>query len=75
MLISPKEMNKILQVTGSEVTNRGKRYFELGKVKIIESTETSCVMDIITGKSGKFDIIYKRDNEKDIVLNITINSF
>ena len=36
MLISPKEMNKILQVTGSEVTNRGKRYFELGKVRIIE---------------------------------------
>lgn len=36
MLISPKEMNKILQVTGSEVTNRGKRYFELGKVKITD---------------------------------------
>lgn len=45
------------------------------KVKVIESTETSCVMDIITGKSGKFDIIYRRENEDDIVLNVTINSF
>jgi hypothetical protein len=32
-------------------------------------------MDIITGKSGKFDIIYRRENEEDIVLNVTINSF
>lgn len=34
MLISPNEINKILQVTGSAVTNRGKKYYENGKVKV-----------------------------------------
>ena len=32
-------------------------------------------MDIITGKSGKFDIVYQREGEDDIVLNVTIKSF
>ena len=58
-----------------ENTSNGTFVVNSSKVKIIESTETSCVMDIITGKSGKFDIIYRRENEDDIVLNVTINSF
>lgn len=58
-----------------ENASNGKFVVNSSKVKIIESTETSCVMDIITGKSGKFDIIYRRENEEDIVLNVTINSF
>jgi hypothetical protein len=58
-----------------ENASNGKFVVNSNKVKVIESTETSCVMDIITGKSGKFDIIYKRDDEEDIVLNVTINSF
>lgn len=58
-----------------ENASNGKFVVNSNKVKVIESTETSCVMDIITGKSGKFDIIYRRENEEDIVLNVTINSF
>ena len=45
------------------------------KVKVIESNENKCVLDITTGKSGKFDIIYQRDGEEDVVLNVTIKSF
>lgn len=44
------------------------------KVKIIESNETSCVLEILTGKSAKFDLIYKIDGVNDIVLPVTIQS-
>ena len=45
------------------------------KVKIIEMNETSCILEIISGKSGSFDLIYKREDEDDVVLNVLIKSF
>lgn len=44
------------------------------KAKILEQTNSTAIVNIVTGKSGKFDLIYKQDNEEDIVLNVTINS-
>ena len=55
--------------------NNGKFVVNSSKVKIINSDENICVLDIITGKSGKFEIIYQRDGEDDIVLEVTIKSF
>ena len=54
-------------INGSFVVNSN-------KVKINDMTETSCNITILTGKSGAFDLLYKRDGEEDIVLNVTINS-
>ena len=45
------------------------------KVKITNSNETQCVIDILTGKSASFILTYKRENEEDINLTINIESF
>lgn len=55
--------------------SNGKFVVNSSKIKVVEMNENSCVIDIITGKSGSFDILYQRENEEDIVLHVTINSF
>lgn len=45
------------------------------KVKITNSNETQCVIDILTGKSASFILTYKRENEEDISLTINVESF
>lgn len=44
------------------------------KVKIIDSNETSCVVNIMTGKSGTFTITYFKDGEDDVTMDVTIKS-
>lgn len=44
------------------------------KAKINNSTSTKITLTIVTAKSGSIDLIYKRDNEDDIVKTITIKS-
>lgn len=44
------------------------------KATIINQTSTAVLIAITTGRSGEFELIYKRENEDDIVLNITIES-
>lgn len=44
------------------------------KVKIISTTETSCVIDILASKSSEFILTYKKDN-KEISKTIKIQSF
>lgn len=44
------------------------------KAKIIDSDANSVTIEVITGKSGSFDLAYKRDGEEDIVLPIRIIS-
>jgi hypothetical protein len=56
-------------------TSNGKFVINSSKIKVVEMNENSCVVDIITGKSSEFDIIYQRENEEDIVLHVIINSF
>lgn len=45
------------------------------KVKITNSNENQCVIDILTGKSASFILTYKRENEEDINLTINVESF
>lgn len=45
------------------------------KVKITNSDSTSCTLNILTGRSGEFDLIYKVIGQDDIVLHVTIESF
>ena len=58
----------VLNTTGEFVVNSS-------KVKIVESNNESCTIDVLSGKSGNFDLIYRVEGEEDIVLNITIESF
>lgn len=44
------------------------------KAHIINQTDTTVELMITTGRSGKFDLIYKKDNEDDIILNVIIDS-
>lgn len=55
--------------------SNGKFVVNSSKVEISNSTETSCEITVLTGKSNSFDLIYQRDGEDDIVLNVTIESF
>ena len=43
------------------------------KVKIVSQTEESVTVEVITGRSGEFELKYIKD-ENEIVLNITIQS-
>lgn len=52
-------------------------YWEVSDPKranILESGEITAVVEIVTGKSGNFTLYYKRENEDDIELFITIES-
>ena len=44
------------------------------KAKIIEQNNSYVKIEIVTGKSGAFDLIYDRDNEENIVLSVRIES-
>ena len=44
------------------------------KATIIEQSETTVKVAITSGRSGAFELIYKKENEEDIVLKVTINS-
>lgn len=52
----------------------GKFVVNSSKVEIIDSTETSCVINILTGKSNSFILSYVKDGEDDVSLNVTIKS-
>lgn len=44
------------------------------KVKITSSTSSSCELEILTGKSTNFNLIYKVEGKKDVVLPIKVES-
>lgn len=44
------------------------------KAKIVNQTSTAVLVTITTGRSGEFELIYKRENEENIVLKVTIES-
>lgn len=52
----------------------GEFVVDSSKVKISQADETSCVLEILTGKSTKFDLIYRVDGEDDVILPITVQS-
>ena len=44
------------------------------KAKILQQDDTTVYIEITTGRSGNFELKYIRENEEDIILNITIQS-
>ena len=44
------------------------------KAKILEQDDSTVYVEITTGRSGNFELRYIRQNEEDVVLNITIQS-
>ena len=45
------------------------------KVKIVNSDNSSCIINVISGKAGEFKIIYREEGKEDLELNVTIESF
>ena len=44
------------------------------KAKILEQDENHAKIEILSGRSGNFDLKYIRDEQEDVILNITIES-
>ncbi len=51
----------------------GKFVIDSDKVKILESTESKCTLDIVTGKAGSFTITYKSNNGDYDDINLIVN--
>ena len=45
------------------------------KVKIVNSDNNLCIINVISGKAGEFKIIYREEGKEDLELNVTIESF
>ena len=45
------------------------------KVKIVNSDNNSCIINVVSGKAGEFKIIYREEGKEDLELNVTIESF
>ena len=71
-VVRPFDTNISYSIVG---TTSGAFLVDSNKVEFINTNESSCVINITTGKSGSFNLIYRRDGEDDIVLNVLIKSF
>lgn len=71
----PKHVNPYDEVHYS-IENQSGGTWEVNnnKVHIISQTDITVELMISTGRSGKFDLIYKKDNEENITLNVIIDS-
>ena len=45
------------------------------KVKIVNSDNNSCIINVISGKAGEFKIIYREEGKEDLGVKVTIESF
>lgn len=52
----------------------GEWSLDTNKVKIIEETETSVTIEVLTGKTLDFNLIYRREDSDDIILPIRVLS-
>lgn len=68
-----KNIKYTLEGLSDDVT--GEFVVSSSKVKIVEMTNTSCVIEILTGKGGNFNLLYKQDGEDDLILPIVIEAF
>ena len=69
--VKPYDENVSFSIVGK---SGGAFVVNSSKVKIVDSSETSCVVNIMTGKSGTFTITYFKDGEDDITMDVTIKS-
>lgn len=70
-VVSPFDEEISYSIVGS---SGGEFIVSNSKVKIIESDSTSCLINVITGKSGSFDLIYRVVGCDDIVWSVRIDS-
>lgn len=54
--------------------SNGKYVVNSSKIKITEMEDGSCLVDVLTGKSGSFILSYQVDGEDDVTLDVTIKS-
>lgn len=57
-----------------ENTSGGLWEIDSAKAKIINQNDKEVNLVIVTGRSGNFNLLYKKEGQEDIVLNITIES-
>ena len=69
--VRPYDTNISYSVINNDFT--GRFVVNSNKVKIVEQNETTCKIDVITGRSGEFTISYISDDNK-ILLNVIIKS-
>lgn len=63
-----------ISYTIENCSSKGKFVINSKKVKIVEQTELSLVLDIITGKAGEFNLQYVADDKVVAELLVTIKS-
>lgn len=74
-VVEPWETNIKYILEGLSDNITGEFVVSSSKVKIVEMTNSSCIIEILTGKAGDFKIIYKQEGEEDIILPVHIESF
>ena len=57
-----------------ENASNGNWLVNSSKVKIVSMDSSSCILDIVTGKSNSFTISYIREGLEDVVLDVMIKS-
>lgn len=70
-IVRPYDTNLSYSIVGFK---SGKFVVDSNKVKINEMTDTSCKLEILTGKAGSFNLIYQPTEGEDIVLNVNIKT-
>jgi hypothetical protein len=74
-IVEPWGTNIKYELEGLSDNITGEFVVSSSKVKIVEMTNSSCTIEILTGKAGDFKIIYKQEGEEDIILPVHIESF
>lgn len=76
-IIGPQVVHAFDENIFYEIKNaeQGKFVVNSKDVKIVNSTETSCEISILTGKSHSFNLIYEKENKDNTILEIIVESF
>lgn len=61
------------EISGIETPN-GRWYVDNKRAKILSQTELSVEVEIVSGKSGDFNLVYEQEGSEDIILPIKISS-
>lgn len=71
-IVHPYDTNLLYTIKNID---NGEFVVNSSKVKIVNSNSSSCTLDIITGRRGEFDLIYRIEGMDDIILKVNIESF
>ena len=76
-IVGPQVVHAFDENIFYEIKNaeQGKFVVNSKDVKIVNSTERSCEISILTGKSHSFNLIYEKENKDNTILEIIVESF